>query len=203
MRVFDAAGIMIATRSAPVDVPARGARPGRALHGDARRSHDRRPVPGEFRAAAAPCSPTWTDAPIFRRPSRPTRGEEARRCATTHWIAGDVARRPPRCCSPSTPTLHGQDGFRFKSGVELVNVNITVTDRTGRFVEGLRQEDFIVYDDNKEQEITHFTAERVPVSLGVALDTSGSMVGEKIESARAGHRPLPARAARRPTTKCS
>ncbi len=81
--------------------------------------------------------------------------------------------------------LFGQDGFRFKSGVELVNVNITVTDRSGRFVEGLRQEDFVVYDDNQEQEITHFSAERVPVSLGVALDTSGSMVGEKIESARA------------------
>lgn len=85
----------------------------------------------------------------------------------------------------SAPSLHGQDGFRFKSGVELVNVNITVADRTGRFVEGLRQEDFIVYDDNTEQEITHFSAERVPVSLGVALDTSGSMVGEKIASARA------------------
>jgi len=84
----------------------------------------------------------------------------------------------------TTPTLHGQDGFRFRSGVELVNVNITVSDRSGRFVEGLRQEDFVVYDDNTEQEITHFTAERVPVSLGVALDTSGSMVGDKIASAR-------------------
>ncbi len=100
-----------------------------------------------------------------------------------HWIAGTSAAAAALLLA-STPTLHGQDGFRFKSGVELVNVNITVADRTGRFVEGLRQEDFIVYDDNKEQEITHFTAERVPVSLGVALDTSGSMVGEKIESAK-------------------
>ncbi len=81
--------------------------------------------------------------------------------------------------------LHGQDGFKFKSGVALVNVNVTVTDRSGRFVPSLRQEDFVVYDDNAEQEITHFSAERVPVSLGIALDTSGSMVGEKIESARA------------------
>ncbi len=92
---------------------------------------------------------------------------------------------PHGCCSLRPEPLHGQDGFRFKSGVELVNVNITVTDRSGRFVEGLRQEDFVVYDDNQEQEVTHFSAERVPVSLGVALDTSGSMVGEKIESARA------------------
>ena len=85
----------------------------------------------------------------------------------------------------STAALHSQEAFRFKSGVELVNVNVTVTDRSGRFVPGLTQKDFIVYDDNQPQDVSHFSAERVPVSLGLALDTSGSMVGEKIEAARA------------------
>ncbi len=47
------------------------------------------------------------------------------------------------------PSLHGQEGFKFKSGVELVNVNVTVTDRSGRFVSGLAQEDFVVYDDTQ------------------------------------------------------
>jgi Ca-activated chloride channel family protein len=84
----------------------------------------------------------------------------------------------------SGPALRGQEGFKFKSGVELVNVNVTVTDRTGRFVSGLTQDDFVVYDDSKPQEVTHFSAERVPVSLGIALDTSGSMAGEKMESAK-------------------
>ncbi|MGD9902953.1 MAG: VWA domain-containing protein [Vicinamibacterales bacterium] len=82
------------------------------------------------------------------------------------------------------PGLHGQEGFKFKSGVELVNVNVTVTDRSGRFISGLTQDDFVVYDDGQPQDITHFSAERVPVSLGIALDTSGSMAGDKIESAR-------------------
>lgn len=100
------------------------------------------------------------------------------------WITGSTLGAAVMLLASTAP-LHGQDGFRFRSGVELVNVNITVTDRSGRFVEGLKQEDFLVYDDNKEQEVTHFSAERVPVSLGVALDTSGSMVGEKIASARA------------------
>src|SRR5688572_31833260 len=76
-----------------------------------------------------------------------------------------------------------QDGFRFKSGVELINVNVTVTDRSGRFVSGLRQDDFLVYEDNKPVEVTHFSAERVPVSLGIVLDSSGSMTGDKWSSA--------------------
>jgi VWFA-related protein len=91
-------------------------------------------------------------------------------------------------------TLHGQqepgrpsdqDGFRFKTGVELVNVTATVSDSSGRFVTGLRKEDFAVYEDGELQEVTHFSAERVPVSLGIVLDTSGSMAGEKIQAARA------------------
>jgi VWFA-related protein len=73
-----------------------------------------------------------------------------------------------------------QDEFRFRSGVDLVNVTATVTDRNGRFVPGLRQEDFIIYEENERQEVTHFSNERVPVSLGIVLDTSGSMVGEKL-----------------------
>ena len=94
-------------------------------------------------------------------------------------------------------SLHGQqpqppvrpDGdasaFRFKSGVELINVTATVSDANGHFVPGLRQEDFIVYEDEEPVTVTHFSAERVPVSLGIALDTSGSMAGNKIQEAQA------------------
>lgn len=84
-----------------------------------------------------------------------------------------------------TASVSGQkeDEFRFRSGVDLVNVTATVTDKSGRFVPGLRQEDFIVYEENELQEVTHFSNERVPVSLGIVLDTSGSMVGEKITNA--------------------
>ena len=77
-----------------------------------------------------------------------------------------------------------EQGFRFKSGVELINVTATVSDASGRFVSGLRQEDFLVYEDDQPVTITHFNSERVPVSLGIVVDTSGSMAGQKIESAR-------------------
>lgn len=86
-----------------------------------------------------------------------------------------------------TVGLRGQErseGFRFRSAVDLVNVTVTVSDRSGGFVGGLRQEDFQVFEDGEPQAISHFGSERVPVSLGIAVDTSGSMVGEKIASAR-------------------
>ena len=77
-----------------------------------------------------------------------------------------------------------KQAFRFRTGVELINVTATVTDGSGRFVSGLRKEDFRVYEDDQPQTITHFSSERVPVSLGIILDTSGSMVGEKMIAAK-------------------
>ena len=79
---------------------------------------------------------------------------------------------------------HAQEGFRFQSGVELVNVTATVTDARGRFVSGLGPEDFAVYEDGERQVVTHFRNERVPVSLGIVLDASGSMTPDKMAAAR-------------------
>jgi len=78
----------------------------------------------------------------------------------------------------------GDDGFRFKSGVELVNVTATVSDDNGHFVTGLTKDDFNVYEDGQPQDISQFSNERVPVSLGLLLDTSGSMTPEKMSAAR-------------------
>src|SRR5713101_3836069 len=85
---------------------------------------------------------------------------------------------------PAPKPADQDDGFRFKSGVELINVTATVSDSSGRFVSGLRKEDFVVYEDDQPQAVTHFSAERVPVSLGIALDSSQSMSGDKIREAR-------------------
>ncbi len=84
----------------------------------------------------------------------------------------------------SAPPQQNSDQFRFKSGVELINVTATVSDSSGRFVPNLRKEDFTVYEDDQPQTVTHFSSERVPVSLGIALDTSGSMAGDKIRAAQ-------------------
>jgi Ca-activated chloride channel family protein len=93
-------------------------------------------------------------------------------------LHGQQPEQPPR--KPQDE----QQSFKFKSGVELINVTATVSDTTGRFVGGLRAEDFVVYEDNQPVEVTHFSSDRVPVSLGIAVDTSGSMAGEKMQSAQ-------------------
>jgi Ca-activated chloride channel family protein len=79
----------------------------------------------------------------------------------------------------------GGQGFSFHTSVDLINVTATVTDATGRFVQGLKQDDFTLFEDGKPQPVTQFEAQRVPVSLGIALDTSGSMFGERIAAAQA------------------
>src|SRR5438105_7298813 len=65
---------------------------------------------------------------------------------------------------------------QLKVDVALVNVVATVTDETGHYVSDLSQDDLIVYEDGKVQKISHFSqSNELPVSIGVLLDTSGSM----------------------------
>jgi VWFA-related protein len=82
-------------------------------------------------------------------------------------------------------TLLAQDPTTVRVDVRLVNVVTTVTDRDGRFVPGLTVDDFTVMEDGVPQKITHFSQDRnVPVSVGILIDTSGSMAG-KISTASA------------------
>ena len=71
----------------------------------------------------------------------------------------------------------------IKVDVNLVLVNVTITDPMNRIVTGLEKENFRVYEGNAEQQIKHFSSEDAPISLGVIFDMSGSM-SDKIEKAR-------------------
>lgn len=80
-------------------------------------------------------------------------------------------------------TLAAQTPTALRVDVRLVNVVATVTDAGGRHVQGLTAEDFTVFEDGVPQKISHFTQDRdVPVSVGILLDTSGSMQ-EKMKAA--------------------
>jgi VWFA-related protein len=65
----------------------------------------------------------------------------------------------------------------------LVLIPVTVTDPLNRFVTGLEKENFKLFEDKKEQEITQFSSEDAPLSIGVIFDCSGSM-GRKLEKSR-------------------
>jgi VWFA-related protein len=80
-------------------------------------------------------------------------------------------------------SLEGQRPV-FRTGVDLVHVTATVTDSRGHFVRGLGKDDFRISEDGESQPIVQFSAERAPVSIGFALDTSSSMAGTKIREAK-------------------
>jgi Ca-activated chloride channel family protein len=74
-------------------------------------------------------------------------------------------------------------GPTFGAGIEIINLNISVTDAQSRYVTNLAQRDFAVYEDGVRQELSLFTQEDLPISLSLMMDTSASM-DEKIRQAQ-------------------
>ena len=66
---------------------------------------------------------------------------------------------------------------------DLVLIPVTVTDGKGRIVTGLQKEQFSLYEDKVEQDITHFDTEDAPASIGLVFDASDSME-PKLDKAR-------------------
>ena len=66
-------------------------------------------------------------------------------------------------------------GYNEKVNVDVVQVTVTVSDGRGRFIAGLPQSSFHLFEDSKPQTISHFASEDVPLELLVAIDISGSM----------------------------
>jgi len=63
----------------------------------------------------------------------------------------------------------------FRSGVDLVSLNVTVTDGTGRYVTDLQESEFNVFEDGVKQDVTFFTSRKNPIALAMLLDSSASM----------------------------
>ena len=82
----------------------------------------------------------------------------------------------------------GRAPAQFTSGVNVVEVYASVTDRDGQLVGGLGREDFELRENGELQQISNFAAEDFPLSVAVALDRSFSMAGQRLELAKAGAR---------------
>jgi Ca-activated chloride channel homolog len=62
----------------------------------------------------------------------------------------------------------------FRVNVEMISMPVVVTDRTGRRITDLKQEDFLIYEDGTPQEISGFASTDEPLGVALLLDTSGS-----------------------------
>ena len=64
----------------------------------------------------------------------------------------------------------------YRSGIELVPLTVTVTNRAGEYVKGLTRSDFTVFENGVPQALTFFAAGTVPIDLALVIDTSSSMM---------------------------
>jgi VWFA-related protein len=104
-------------------------------------------------------------------------GTRVQLCAASIAVAGSIflaAQEPPPRAART-----------LRSSVEVTAVTVTVRDTEGHLVTDLPRDAFSVYEDGEPQQITQFTHERVPVALGLLLDVSDSMFGQRIRDARA------------------
>ena len=76
------------------------------------------------------------------------------------------------------------DDHSLITNTDLITLTVTVTDTYGRYVSGLSKSAFAVFDNKQQQEITYFSDDDSPVSVGVIFDVSGSMSGDKVKRAR-------------------
>ena len=95
------------------------------------------------------------------------------------WAAGSLypQGRPAQRPKAGEAEAGAKSGRKPSFGVDvnLVIMNTAVVDPQGRFINGLGKEDFAVYEDRVLQKIESFKQEDIPISLGIVMDTSGSM----------------------------
>jgi Ca-activated chloride channel family protein len=108
--------------------------------------------------------------------------------SSEHQSEPASAPTPPKVEASSAAQEKALNEFDNKGVVitntDLITVTVTVTDTYGRYVSGLGKAAFTVLDEKKPQEITFFSDDDAPVSVGVLFDVSGSMSGDKIKRAR-------------------
>ena len=85
--------------------------------------------------------------------------------------------------APLTKDAPLKDSTAFRADSTLVLVPVSVTDPSNRYVLGLAKEDLRLFEDGVEQKVTHFSNEDAPLSIGLLVDTSGSM-GAKLDTSR-------------------
>ena len=89
---------------------------------------------------------------------------------TATSTGGAPTATPPASTTPPKAT--------FRSNVDIVALNVVVTDSDQKYIAGLRPSDFAVFEDGVQQDVSFFGESDVPLDLAILLDTSASMTGK-------------------------
>jgi VWFA-related protein len=91
------------------------------------------------------------------------------------WTAVSVGGRGQSRVPIATAKATDQGNFTIQTTSRLVLLDVSVKDASGGFVSGLTKENFKVFEDGKPGEISQFSNADIPVTVGIAVDESGSM----------------------------
>jgi Ca-activated chloride channel family protein len=126
-------------------------------------------IDGTFAQTAAPPQAAVPPSGSLTQPTQaqPTQAQP---------VQTQPAQTPPAAdpLQPPRPTS-GVQGPTFRSGIDVVSLNVTVTDGAKSFIRDLERGDFAVFEDGVKQDVTFFTKAQTPIALSLLLDTSASM----------------------------
>lgn len=135
-----------------------------------------KPNPSKTNAAQTQQTPTPTPTPFSQTPS----GQSKPKLQTQPTAEPDAPR-----LDESGQEI--DDGEVVTVESNLVNLHVRVIDRNNHPVEGVRQNDFRVFENGVEQQIQFVTTEEVPITYGLVVDNSGSLrnqIGQVIEAGK-------------------
>jgi VWFA-related protein len=100
--------------------------------------------------------------------------------AARRLLAERLAQGLPSSQQPSPQAIQTPPPFRIEVDVDVVSVTAVIFDKAGRFVKGLTEKDVELLEDNVKQDLTYFREaaggdEKIPLSVALVLDASGSM----------------------------
>ena len=106
--------------------------------------------------------------------------------ACMHYLHGHATRAAVALAvtlAVATAIAQQPDQPAFRTGIDLVSLNVTVTDGDNRYVTDIEQASFQLYEDGALQDIAFFTRTQLPIALALLMDTSASMT-EKMSTAQ-------------------
>ncbi len=133
------------------------------------------------RPRSTQAKPVATPTPVTPKPApvaTPTPTPQTQR-PTTDRIAPTLGEPPPPPKLKPTPTPTPpptiEEGDILRINAELVQLHVRVIDRNNKPINNVGQNEFHIFEDGVPQTIESFTREEVPISYGLAVDTSGSL----------------------------